>query len=164
MLVGADRERFEKVRKEHTEAGVPPELSARIASLEANNAALDIVELATQHKTRVAEMARIYFEVGARIGLDWLREQVERLPSMALGRPWRAAGCATTRCASIVAWPSGTGTSERGSARCARREPGSAPRRRIWRSGSARSATCAPPVPPTSRRYVGVEAVRKVAE
>jgi glutamate dehydrogenase len=29
---------------------------------------------------RVVEAARTYFEVGARIGLDWLREQIERLP------------------------------------------------------------------------------------
>jgi len=87
VLAGPDLERFEKMRRQHIEAGVPAELAARVASLEAHNAALDIVELATQHKTRVAEVARIYFEVGTRIGLDWLRAQVERLN---VDGPWQA--------------------------------------------------------------------------
>jgi glutamate dehydrogenase len=87
VLVGADRERFEKVRKEHIEAGVPAELASRVASLDAHNASLDIVELATKQRARVVDVARVYFEVGARIGLDWLREQVEQLP---VDGPWQA--------------------------------------------------------------------------
>src|SRR5882724_5334086 len=62
VLGGADRDRFEKVRKEHVEAGVPADLAARIAGLAAHNAALDIVEIATTHKVGVAEAARVYFE------------------------------------------------------------------------------------------------------
>ena len=87
VLVGMDRERFEKVRKEHIEAGAPAELASRVASLDAHNAALDIAELATQFHTRVVEVARVYFEVGARIGLDWLRSEVEQLP---VDGPWQA--------------------------------------------------------------------------
>jgi glutamate dehydrogenase len=87
VLVGADRDRYEKVRKEHLDAGAPAELAARVACLDANNAALDIIELATAHSTRVVETARIYFEVGARIGLDWMRQQVEQL---AVDGPWQA--------------------------------------------------------------------------
>ena len=87
ILSGGERERFEKTKKQHTEAGVPAELAARIASLESNNAALDIVELASSHEAGVAEAARIYFDVGMRIGLDWLREQVEQLP---VEGPWQA--------------------------------------------------------------------------
>ena len=87
VLVGADRDRFEKVRKEHLDAGAPAELASRVACLDANNAALDIVELATAHATRVVEAARVYFEVGARTGLDWMRQQVEQL---AVEGPWQA--------------------------------------------------------------------------
>jgi glutamate dehydrogenase len=36
----------------------------------------------------VPEVARIYFEVGARVGLDWLREQIEELP---VDGQWQAA-------------------------------------------------------------------------
>ena len=87
VLASSDRERFEKVRKEHVEAGVPAELAARIASLAANNAALDIVEIAARHAVGVAEAARTYFEVGAQVGLDWLREQIEQLT---VEGPWQA--------------------------------------------------------------------------
>ncbi|MBS0418494.1 MAG: NAD-glutamate dehydrogenase [Proteobacteria bacterium] len=79
ILNGADRERFEKVRKEHVDAGVPAGLAAHIASLPSHNAALDIVEIATTYKVGVAEAARVYFEIGTRVGLDWLREQIEQL-------------------------------------------------------------------------------------
>jgi len=87
VLSGADRERFEKVRKEHVEGGVPADLAARIASLAAHNAALDIVEIATTHKVGVAEAARVYFEIGVRVGLDWLRDQIEQL---SVEGPWQA--------------------------------------------------------------------------
>jgi glutamate dehydrogenase len=87
VLSGSDRERFEKIRQEHVEAGVPAALSARIASLAAQNAALDIVEMATTHKVGVVETARVYFEVGARIGLDWVRDQIEQL---SVDGPWQA--------------------------------------------------------------------------
>jgi glutamate dehydrogenase len=87
VLVGADRDRYEKVRKEHLDAGAPAELAARVACIDANNAALDIVELANAHNTRVVETARIYFEVGTRTGLDWMRQQVEQLT---VEGPWQA--------------------------------------------------------------------------
>jgi len=87
VLTGSQRERYEKTRKQQTEAGLPAELAARVASLEAHNAALDIVEISTAHRVGVAEAARVYFEVGTRIGLDWLREQIERL---SVEGPWQA--------------------------------------------------------------------------
>jgi glutamate dehydrogenase len=87
VLSGSDRERFEKVRKEHVDAGIPADLSARIAGLAAHNAALDIVELATTHEVAVIESARVYFEIGGRIGLDWVRDQIEQL---SVEGPWQA--------------------------------------------------------------------------
>ena len=87
VLTGAGRERFEASRKRHVDAGLDHELATRVASLEAHNAALDIVELSLSHRVSVVEAARIYFEVGARIGIDWLRDQIERLP---VEGPWQA--------------------------------------------------------------------------
>jgi glutamate dehydrogenase len=80
VLTGLWREQYDRVRGAHIEAGVPVELAARIAGLGALSAALDIVELAAARRGRLSETAHVYFEVGARIGLDWLRDQVERLP------------------------------------------------------------------------------------
>jgi glutamate dehydrogenase len=79
VLSGSDRERFEKVRQEHVAAGVANGLAARIASLAFHNAALDIVDIATTHEVGVVEAARVYFEIGARVGLDWLQNQIEQL-------------------------------------------------------------------------------------
>ncbi len=87
ILAGTERERFDRIRKEHIEGGVPPALATRIASLGANNAALDIVEIATSHDVSVVEAARVYFEIGAKIGMDWLRSQIEQL---AVEGPWQA--------------------------------------------------------------------------
>ena len=87
ILSGSERERFERTRKQCTEAGVPVELAGRIASLDAHNSALDIVELATSHSAGIVETARIYFDLGTRIGLDWVQERVEQLP---VEGPWQA--------------------------------------------------------------------------
>jgi glutamate dehydrogenase len=87
VLCGAWRTHFETVRGQQLEAGLPPGLVARVASLEAHNASLDIVELAASHRLGVIDAARVYFETGARIGLDWLRGSIERLP---VAGPWQA--------------------------------------------------------------------------
>jgi glutamate dehydrogenase len=87
ILGGSWREQFEQVRAQHLEAGLPPELATRVASLEAHNASLDIVELAGSQRIAVAEAGRVYFLAGARTGLDWLRQQIDRLP---VEGPWQA--------------------------------------------------------------------------
>jgi glutamate dehydrogenase len=79
--------RFEEARKHYTEAGLPPPLAARIASLGALNAALDIVEVAASHRGSVVETARVYFEVGTRVGCDWLQARIEELT---VEGPWQA--------------------------------------------------------------------------
>jgi glutamate dehydrogenase len=87
VLAGAELSRFEEGRKTYTEAGLPPQLAARIASLEALNAALDIVEVAARHRVSVVEAARVYFEVGSRVGCDWLQARIETL---SVEGPWQA--------------------------------------------------------------------------
>ncbi|HYC09086.1 MAG TPA: hypothetical protein VEC10_05565, partial [Steroidobacteraceae bacterium] len=87
VLTGAELTRFEDGRRHYLEAGLPPALAARIASLEALNAALDIVEVAGRHHVSVAEAAQVYFEVGTRVGCDWLRARIEKLT---VEGPWQA--------------------------------------------------------------------------
>jgi glutamate dehydrogenase len=94
VLTGSWRERFEENRKQHVIAGLPQELATRVASLESHNAALDIVELSLIHKVSVVEAARVYFEVGARIGIDWLRDKIEQL---SVDGPWQAIARAGLR-------------------------------------------------------------------
>jgi glutamate dehydrogenase len=87
VLAGAELERFEETRRHFTEGGLPPHLAVRIASLEALNAALDIVEISAAHRVSVVETARVYYQVGMRLGVDWLRARIEKL---AVDGPWQA--------------------------------------------------------------------------
>jgi glutamate dehydrogenase len=94
VLIGPWRERFEENRTQYVTDGLPQELATRVASLEAHNAALDIVELSLKHGVSVVEAAKVYFEVGTRIGIDWLRDQIERL---SVEGPWQAIARAGLR-------------------------------------------------------------------
>jgi glutamate dehydrogenase len=87
LLTGSELGRFKEAQRRYTEAGLPPHLAARIASLDALNAALDIVEIAGAHRVSVTETARVYFEVGTLTGVDWLRGRIEKL---AVDGPWQA--------------------------------------------------------------------------
>ena len=86
-LAGLPHQRFEAARSQYVTAGVPPAVAVRVASLDALNAALDIVAIASERgasarrrTASVRDVARVYFEAGARIGLDWLRDRIEHLP------------------------------------------------------------------------------------
>ncbi|MDP6705331.1 MAG: NAD-glutamate dehydrogenase [Alphaproteobacteria bacterium] len=59
--------------------GADEELATRVAGLELMVAALDIVEAARGTNRPVEEVGRIYFLLGAELGLDWLRHQAEGL-------------------------------------------------------------------------------------
>ena len=87
VMTGAELARFEEQRKHYLEAGLPQGLAEGVASLEALNAALDIVEMASGHHFSVIDTARVYFEVGTRIGFDWLRARIEKLT---VEGPWQA--------------------------------------------------------------------------
>ncbi|MHB1871651.1 MAG: NAD-glutamate dehydrogenase [Steroidobacteraceae bacterium] len=87
LLCGAWREHFQTAHAQLVEAGMPAAIAGRVASLETHNASLDIVEIAAGHRAAVIEAARVYFEVGARTGLDWLRGQINQL---SVDGPWQA--------------------------------------------------------------------------
>jgi glutamate dehydrogenase len=86
-ITGGELARFAEARTHYLDAGLPAPLAARIASFETLNAALDIVEISAAHRVGVADAARVYFEVGSRIGFDWLRAQIEKLT---VDGPWQA--------------------------------------------------------------------------
>jgi glutamate dehydrogenase len=53
--------------------GVPEALARQVASLEVLSSACDIVRIARTGRMPVVEAGRVYFGVGARFGIDWLR-------------------------------------------------------------------------------------------
>ncbi len=72
--------RVEATERHLTETDVPPALAATVALLDPLGAALDIIEAARRTSRDAATVAHMHFDLGDRLGLDWLRETAERLP------------------------------------------------------------------------------------
>ena len=60
---------------------VPIDLAKRLVSFEPLYSALDIVEIGVATKRSVEEVAGVYFIVGSRLSLSWLRQQIDDLPA-----------------------------------------------------------------------------------
>jgi glutamate dehydrogenase len=60
--------------------GMPPELGQRLARMPYLRAALDMAEVAQQSGQPMDKVARVFFEVGEALDLEWLRGQIEALP------------------------------------------------------------------------------------
>ena len=61
--------------------GVPMDLATRSASLDALYSGLDIIEVASTDEETVEAVAAVYFALGARLDLHWLRDQISALPA-----------------------------------------------------------------------------------
>jgi glutamate dehydrogenase len=73
---------------------VPEHLATRVASLDTMHCALDLVEASTAARVPVGFAAKVYFELGERLGLTWIKEQIEGL---AVDGQWQAAARRTVR-------------------------------------------------------------------
>jgi glutamate dehydrogenase len=80
VLRGQDREAFDDKLAELQAAGVPSELARRVASMQALLSAFDIVVEAAATGCPQALVMDVYFDIGARLGLDWLRDRILELP------------------------------------------------------------------------------------
>jgi glutamate dehydrogenase len=79
VLGGTVRARHDRVHSELSAGGVPEKLARRVARLAMLEPALDIVAMASSEKSPVIEVARVYFELGALLGLDWLHTEIDGL-------------------------------------------------------------------------------------
>ena len=78
---------------ELTEDGIPESLARRVASLDIMAAAMDIIRISRRESGRgVEDVARVYFGVGARFGLDRLRTAGT---AIAAETPWQKVAVAT---------------------------------------------------------------------
>ena len=62
-----------------SQSNVPKDLARRLVNFEPLYSALDIVEIAFETKRSVEEVAGVYFVVGGRLNLSWLRRQIDDL-------------------------------------------------------------------------------------
>jgi glutamate dehydrogenase len=80
LLDDGDRRLWEARRDKLEQAGVQPPLAARVAGMPSAFAALDIVEVAAATRRSPEAVAAVYFRLGGRLGLDWLRDCIAALP------------------------------------------------------------------------------------
>ncbi|HEY2685571.1 MAG TPA: NAD-glutamate dehydrogenase [Steroidobacteraceae bacterium] len=94
VLSITEQARYNNVRTQLIEQRVPEHLAGRIALLEPLHCALDLVEVAMAAKVAIGYGARVYFDVGERIGLNWVKEQIEALSA---DGHWQAVARGTLR-------------------------------------------------------------------
>jgi glutamate dehydrogenase len=94
LIEGIELEQYEKSLGRFSVEGVPPGVARRVASLGAFHSSVDIAEVALARRAPVTQAARVYFGVGAAIGLDWIRGEIERLP---VEGHWQALARGTMR-------------------------------------------------------------------
>ena len=79
-LSAAEKAKIQLAAEPMVADGMPKKLAIQAASLHLIYPALDVVETAAQRKADVASVAIVFFGLGERLGLKWLRESVEKLP------------------------------------------------------------------------------------
>jgi glutamate dehydrogenase len=80
VLSGLNLEQFTERRADLEADGVPPELAHRVASMQSLLAVFDIVVDAGLTGSEQPVVTEIYFGIGSRLGLDWLRDRILELP------------------------------------------------------------------------------------
>ena len=81
VLSATERARLAALRSRLLEQHVPEGLATRIASLDWLHCALDLAEAAMAARLAIGFAAKAYFDIGERIGLTWIRDQIETLPA-----------------------------------------------------------------------------------
>ncbi len=80
LLLDGDREALRATTERLVEAGVPPDLAKRAATLNPLFSALDVVDIAATTGEPIEAVAAVYFALGDRLRIHWLRGHVEALP------------------------------------------------------------------------------------
>jgi glutamate dehydrogenase len=94
LLGASDVEPLMVQADEFEQAGVPPGLAQRVASMATMFSAFDIVEVAAETGLEVEEVAAVHFRIGERLELHWLRDRIVALPR---DDRWRALARAALR-------------------------------------------------------------------
>jgi glutamate dehydrogenase len=81
LLAPADSEALDRLADRFGRNGVPAELAIRVASQDALFSGLNVIEVASACGETVETVAAVYFALGYRLDLHWLRDQIARLPA-----------------------------------------------------------------------------------
>ncbi len=76
ILASASKDSFDRKVNRYVDNNVPDDLARKIAAMDPLASAFDIAEIASQSDFNIKIIAKIYFEVGTRFELKWLRSKV----------------------------------------------------------------------------------------
>jgi glutamate dehydrogenase len=79
ILAKASKDSFNRKIILYSEAGVPLSLARRVAAMDPMASSFDIAEIARKSDFNIKIIAKIYFEVGTRFDLKWLRSRVSSI-------------------------------------------------------------------------------------
>ena len=94
LLIDGDREALDKATEQLVEAGAPQDLAERVSVLSVIFSALDAVDVAATTGHTAETVASVYFALGDRLTLHWLRRHIEALPR---DNRWRTLARAALR-------------------------------------------------------------------
>jgi glutamate dehydrogenase len=94
VLSKAGQQHLDGMRRQHARMGVPARLAAEVSALTYVADALEIVRLARLHHCDTTTIAEIYFRIGQRLQLEWLRTEIDRLE---VDGRWQARARGTLR-------------------------------------------------------------------
>ena len=94
VLDVTEKARLAALRATLIEQRMPESLAGRIASLDSMLCALDLAEVSTAARVDIGYAARAYFALGERIGLTWIKDQIEILTA---DGHWQAVARGTLR-------------------------------------------------------------------
>jgi len=94
LLDGIEAAQYASSLQRFRDEGAPEAIARRVASFGAAQAAIDAVDVASARRIPVERAARIYFSLGAELGLDWIRSEIERL---GVEGHWQAVARGTLR-------------------------------------------------------------------
>jgi glutamate dehydrogenase len=81
FLTGELKTRFFEKYKYCCDNNLPPALGQQLAGLNMLYSAMDIIVVATSHSISASKVSLIYFAVGDRFHLDWLKNAADQLPA-----------------------------------------------------------------------------------
>ncbi|MDQ8039700.1 MAG: NAD-glutamate dehydrogenase, partial [Rickettsiella sp.] len=76
LLVGEEKDQWDKSVQALQEAGVPEAVAKRIASISHEYALLDIIEAALENNLFLSDVAELYFLINDKFEFTWLRSQI----------------------------------------------------------------------------------------
>ncbi|MCE9663643.1 NAD-glutamate dehydrogenase [Halomonas sp. M5N1S17] len=94
LLRGEEHERWELKRNELIEAGVPEGLACTVAAAGSLYGALGVIQAARQSDEKPQRVAEVFYEIGSRLELPWMIQQVTNLE---VGDSWQAQARETFR-------------------------------------------------------------------